>query len=186
MLRHSRPKRVVELGSGYSTLVTQLAQRRSRDDRDSFEHRIFEPYPWLPGVEHEDSSVIVAGAVEVPLEEFTRLERGDVLFVDTTHTVKVGGEVIRIVNEILPTLQPGVLVHFHDIFTPWHYPRLWVESHFYWNEQYLLEAFLSLNDAFEVVLAAHALGRTDADRLGRSIPPGRGGAQAASFWLRSR
>ena len=108
------------------------------------------------------------------------------LFVDTTHTVKVGGEVIRIVTEILPALQPGVLVHFHDIFTPWHYPRLWVESHIDFTEQYLLEAFLSQNDAFEVVLGRHALARLDPTRLSRAARPALGGARAASFWLRSR
>jgi hypothetical protein len=78
---------------------------------------------------------------------FAALRANDPLIVDTTHTVKIDGDVNHVVLNLLPRLGSGVLVHFHDIFLPWEYPRKWAEDYgLYWNEQYLLQAFLSLND----------------------------------------
>src|SRR5581483_11082477 len=90
----------------------------------------------------------------------TGLGLGDVLFVDTTHTVKTGGDVTRIVLEFLPRLAPGVLVHLHDIFLPYEYPREWVvQERRAYAEQYLLQAFLAFNPTYEVVFPAHAVTR---------------------------
>ena len=103
--------------------------------------------PGCPGL----TSLEAVRAQDVPLEVFTSLAEGDVLFVDTTHTVKVDSDVNRIVLDVLPALAPGVLVHVHDIFLPYEYPRRWhEESGFHWAEQYLLQAFLAGNQGFEV------------------------------------
>ena len=125
-------------------------------------------------------------AQDVPLEVFTALEAGDVLFVDTTHTVKVDSDVNRIVLEVLPALAPGVLVHVHDIFLPYEYPRRWhEESGFHWAEQYLLQAFLAGNPGFEVRAATFALCRDRPDAMARLAPTWRPGAEASAFWFSS-
>ena len=144
IVRALKPRRIVELGSGHSTLFMAAAAERNRTEGAETELRMFAPYPTvarpgLPGL----ASLEAVRAQDVPLDVFTALESGDVLFVDTTHTVKLDSDVNRIVLDVLPALAPGVLVHVHDIFLPYEYPRRWLEeSGFFWAEQYLLQAFL--------------------------------------------
>ncbi len=93
-------------------------------------------------------------AQDIPGEVFASLQAGDVLFVDTTHTVKIDSDVNRIVLDVLPALAPGVIVHVHDIFLPYEYPRVFAErSGLHWAEQYLLQAFLAGNRDYEVLAA---------------------------------
>ncbi|HVW18951.1 MAG TPA: class I SAM-dependent methyltransferase [Solirubrobacteraceae bacterium] len=193
IVRARRPRRVLELGSGFTTLLIGVACRRNAADGATTEHVAYDPYPRpqvLGGPEPPPPTTLrPISATDVPLEAFRELEAGDVLFVDTTHTVKVGGEVNRLVLEVLPELAPGVLVHFHDIFLPWNYPREWIErEQYYWAEQYLLQAFLAFNPTFEVLLPVHVLAREHADRLRRLVPSfaqvGRSGPNA--MWLVKR
>jgi hypothetical protein len=114
------------------------------------------------------------------------LEAGDVLFVDTSHTVKLGGDVNRIVLELLPLARPGVVVHFHDIFLPRDYLRAHVDGAHYWTEQYLLQAFLSCNRAWEVLVGAQAVSLEDPDLLARLVPSYRPGMEPGAFWMRRR
>lgn len=179
LLRWARPRRVIELGSGASSHLVHAA--------DPLEHRIFDPYPWAATRLGPVSGLTITPlrAEDIPLTEFAVLEAGDVLFVDTTHTVKTGGDVTRIMLEVLPRLASGVLVHVHDIFLPSDYPRPWVaDLRRAYAEQYLLHAFLLFNDAFEVLLPAHALAAADPERLGRVIPSYRPGDAPGAFWLR--
>jgi hypothetical protein len=116
---------------------------------------------------------------------FEELGDGDVLFVDTTHTVKIGSEVNVVVLEVLPRLRAGVVVHFHDIFLPFEYPRRWMEDFaLYWNEQYLIQAFLAHNESWEVLVAAQALSRMRRQELTDLVGPAAVGYDAASFWMR--
>jgi len=181
MIRWAKPRLVIELGSGASSHLIQAA--------GAVEHRIFDPYPWtanrLGAV--EGLTVAPLRTEDVPMAEFANLTAGDILFVDTTHTVKTGGDVPRIVLEILPRLPSGVLVHVHDIFLPYDYPRPWVvELRRAYAEQYLLHAFLAFNDAFDVLLPVHALATSDPERLRRLIPSFRPGFAPGAFWLRRR
>jgi hypothetical protein len=181
MLRWARPPRVIELGSGASTHLIHAAGVR--------EHRIFDPYPWTatPLGPVEGVPVRPLRAEDIPLSQFAELQAGDVLFVDTTHTVKTGGDVPRIILEVFPRLASGVLVHVHDIFLPHDYPRTWVvDMRRAYAEQYLLHAFLAFNDAFEVLLPAHALATSDPDRLRRVIPSFGPGLAPGAFWMRRR
>ena len=186
-MRGLKPRRIVELGSGHSTLFMAAAAERNRADGVETELRTFDPYPsvarpGLPGL----ASLEPVRAQDVPLEVFTSLEPGDVLFVDTTHTVKLDSDVNRIVLDVLPALPPGVLVHVHDIFLPYEYPREWPEeSGFHWAEQYLLQAFLAGNPGFEVLAATFALCRDRPDAMARLAPTWRPGAEASAFWFRS-
>jgi hypothetical protein len=109
-----------------------------------------------------------------------------VLFIDSSHVSKVGGDVNFLFLEVLPRLRPGVIVHLHDVFLPAEYPRDWVvEKGRFWTEQYLLQAFLTFNDAWEILLANNYLGLEHAEALRTTFPtsPWWGGG---SFWMRRR
>ncbi len=181
VLRWARPRLVIELGSGASSHLIHAAGVP--------EHRIFDPFPWTASRlgPIEGVTVTPLRTEDVPLAQFADLQAGDVLFVDTTHTVKTGGDVTRIVLEVLPRLASGVLVHVHDIFLPYDYPRPWVlDLRRAYAEQYLLHAFLEFNHAFDVLLPAHALAASDPERLARVIPSFTTGWPPGAFWLRRR
>jgi hypothetical protein len=189
LVRHVKPTRMVELGSGTSSHVIAAALRQNRAEGGSAEYRVFDPYPWeateLGRV--EDVDVVPLAATDVPEEAFDHLAAGDILFVDTTHTVKTGGDVPYLILDILPSLAPGVLIHFHDIFLPYEYPRDWVvDRRLAWAEQYLLQAFLAFNSAFEVTLPLHALARSEPDAVRQLIPSFGRDVAPGAFWIRRR
>jgi hypothetical protein len=185
--RHLRPANIVELGSGQTTRVLAQACRENALDGAPARLRAFDPFPTaiddgLPGL----SELARVKAQDVPDEVFTELRSGDILFVDTTHTVKIASDVNHIVLRVLPLLQAGVIVHVHDIFLPYEYPRFFfADFALYWAEQYLLQAFLTFNSSFETLCAVHALGREQAARMaatGTLLP----GEIGSSFWIRRR
>jgi SAM-dependent methyltransferase len=184
-LQHLRPRRMIEVGSGFSTLVSARVNRELLEE--SMRLTCVEPYPrdfllGLVGV----SDVEVRKVQDVPLELFDELGAGDILFVDTSHTVKTGGDVTWIFHQILPRLHRGVYVHLHDIFLPGDYPQQWVMEGWGWNELYLAQSFLAFNSAFEVVLGAQWMIQRRRKELLRAFPDyplheDRGGA---SLWIR--
>jgi hypothetical protein len=190
MIRHLAPRTVVELGSGHSTLVSARAVQANHAEGRPTRFVAYEPYPseilrrGVPGL----AELREIRAQEIPLGVFEDLAAGDVLFIDTTHTVKMGGEVTHLVLDVLPRLAGGVVVHFHDIFLPWNYPRGLVEPNaYYWSEQYLLQAFLAYNERYEILLANHLLARIEPQRLQRTISSAaRRGDGCSSFWMRAR
>lgn len=137
MIRHFRPRQVLEIGSGYSTLVIEAACRRNASEGRTAEIVAVDPEP-RRGLDMLRGSVVTIRepAQELPVERFLELEQNDVLFVDSSHTVKLGSEVNLIVLEVLPRLREGVVVHFHDVFLPYEYPRHWYERGTYLAEQY--------------------------------------------------
>src|SRR5690606_25944879 len=187
MLRHLKPQRVVEIGSGFSSAVMlDTADRHLGDVRFTF----VEPYPdWLRSLLTEADLGRVT-LHELPVQELPpavvdELEAGDVLFVDSSHVAKPGSDVCFEVFELLPRLASGVVVHFHDIAFPFEIPGQWLEEGRVWTEVYLLRAFLQYNAAFEVVLFNDMLARLGRDQLLDAFP------QAApnpglSLWLRRR
>jgi hypothetical protein len=185
MVRHLRPRRIVELGSGQTTRVIAQAARANALAGSPVELRAFDPFPTavddsLPGL----TGLVRTKAQDVPDEAFTELQAGDVLFVDTTHTVKLASDVNHIVLRVLPLLADGVIVHVHDIFLPYEYPRFFfADFALYWAEQYMLQAFLAFNSSFQVLCAVHALGREQAARMASAgvLSPGE---PASSFWIR--
>jgi hypothetical protein len=188
MARALKPDRIVELGSGFTSLVLAQACVRNREEGSPVLYSAFDPYPGVaspppPGLDE----LALTPAQEVPAETFESLGAGDLLVVDTTHTVKIGGDVNHIVLDVLPRLRPGVVVHFHDIFLPWEYPRPWLEDYgLFWSEQYLLQAFLALNPEYEVLCALHALSRAYPERLAALVPSWDPGAAPGAFWIRRR
>ena len=187
VVRHFKPKRIIELGSGFSTLLIGLACERNRAEGHACSYAAYDPYP-RPAIlgEHPPGldRLVLTAATAVSLETFAELGPHDLLFVDTTHTVKLGSDVNYLVLEVLPRLVPGVVVHFHDIFLPYEYPRVWFEeSGYYWAEQYLLQAFLAFNHDFRVLIPAHALARELPERVRGVIPSFVPGVSPAAFWM---
>jgi predicted O-methyltransferase YrrM len=161
LVRRSKPIHIVEIGTGYSTRVLAAAlERNAAWDRVEGKLVSIDPSPErLPGADWGDRLEQVPCAVQdVDLEFFDVLTRGDILFIDSSHVVATGSDVTREYLQILPRLRPGVLVHIHDIFLPFDYPRDAVLNRlWFWSEQYLLQAFLSFNREFEVLWAASAM-----------------------------
>jgi hypothetical protein len=185
MLRRVRPARVIELGSGASTLVTAQALQANAGEGTTATLDVYDPFPAvinerLPGL----TSLHRLRAQDVPIVAFEQLRAGDVLFVDTTHTVKLGSDVNFIVLDVLPRLPVGIVVHLHDIFLPYEYPRQWIEDlALYWSEQYLVQAFLAQNPHWTVRSSTHALLRARQERFAALLPPGVPAREASSFWI---
>ena len=187
MVRHFKPRKVIEVGCGHSTLLALQAERINgqEDDTRRCEHVCIEPYemPWL---ERLGIQVIRSKVEDVPLTVFGELNAGDILFIDSSHMIRPQGDVLYEFLQILPTLRPGVLVHVHDVFSPRDYPPDWIyDQHCQWNEQYLLEAFLSFNPNFRIVGAVNLLKKEHARELTAKCPNSaqRPGDEPGSFWM---
>lgn len=153
MLRHLRPRRFIEVGSGFSSCVTLDTNEHFLEQRISC--TFIDPHPelLLSMIKEDDKpriEIVGRNVQEVALSLFTDLEAGDVLFVDSTHVAKTLSDVNHIFFEILPRLKRGVLIHLHDIFYPFVYPKDWELERRAWNEAYLLRAFLQYNDSFQI------------------------------------
>jgi len=152
LLREWRPARIVEVGSGYSTLLMADVARRFLGGATKI--TAIEPYP-RPFLAKIGVELVEAKVQDVPLAVFDTLERGDVLFIDSSHVSKTDSDVNRLFFEILPRLKPGVRVHIHDIFLPAEYPHEWViGENRSWNEQYVLRALLMYSSRFRVVFGS--------------------------------
>ncbi|HEU4712726.1 MAG TPA: class I SAM-dependent methyltransferase [Pyrinomonadaceae bacterium] len=178
LIRHLKPKRVIEIGSGYSTRIA--AKALGPDSTLT----CIEPHPErLNGIGNK-IELIQKRVEELDVEFFTCLEANDILFIDSSHTVKFGSDVCYEFLEVLPVLRPGVWIHVHDIFFPHDYPEEWLlKRRLALNEQYLLEAFLSFNRSFDVALANHWL-TLDHSAAVRELWPGE--TSASSFWFYRR
>ena len=184
-LRARRPRRVVELGSGYSSLIIAEACRRNSAEGHATHYEAYDPFPrdfvasGIPGL----NVFRRTPAQEIPLETFSALQERDVLFVDTTHTVKVGSDVNYVILDVLPRLRRGVVVHLHDIWLPYAYPKAFLEQRVFWQEQYLLQAFLVFNPHFEVLYGLSALARdrrAEFEARVRALPPD---YVPSAFWI---
>ena len=125
---------------------------------------------------------------DTPLELFDQLGENDLLFIDTSHVVKTGGDVPWIYNQILPRLRSGVVVHLHDVFLPGDYPEHWVREGRAWNELYLIQAFLAFNSAFEIVFGTHWMRQNHWDLLRLAFPglTDENRDRGSSLWIRRR
>jgi len=184
MIRHFQPRLIIEVGGGYSTLLTREAVARGNQS----ELICIEPFPrdFLRAGFMGLKKLIEKPVQDVDLALFAQLDSGDILFIDSSHTVKIGGDVNYLFLEVIPRLKPGVIVHVHDIFLPFDYRRDWVIDELrFWTEQYLLQAFLAFNSQFEVLLGNSYVAHRYMEELKKTFPnsPWWGGG---SFWMRRR
>jgi len=186
MVRHIKPKRVIEVGCGFSSKVLAKACAQNIAEDFPVEWTFIEPYPDERFLRNQPEGRFVKKRLQdVPLDYFSSLEANDILFIDTSHVLKAQSDCCYQFVEILPSLKPGVLVHVHDIFSPYDYPADWLLDYFKaYNEQYALECLLSHNPRYEIMLPLHLLFKEHREKLRQLLPNGK--TRPASFWLRIR
>ena len=195
MIRHCKPETVIEIGSGMSSMVISdaLSINHARD-RQTSKYIVVDPYP--PSfAERRPLKTIDWFETRVELLDsafFNCLKANDVLFIDSGHCVRIGGDVNYLFLDILPRLKPGVIVHIHDISIPYEYPKVYATSETFrqfWTEQYLLQSFLCFNNAFEVLLAMHYLMKDHGKAFKKAFPyynPDIHRLTSGSFWIRRK
>lgn len=158
MIRHFKPRRIIEIGAGNSTLLGGVAcLENQRETGHAVDYTAIDPYPQsilekgVPGL----TRLLTMKVQDLNPDLFTSLEAGDILFIDSSHVLRSGNDVEYEYLEILPRLAPGVLIHIHDISLPRHYPKVYYDNQLYWNEQYLLQAFLIFNTRLTVLWAGN-------------------------------
>ena len=180
LIRHLKPQRIIEIGGGYSTRIANKALERN--EKGSL--TCIEPHPEQRLLEAGLEIELIRKPIEeIGIEFFSCLKANDILFIDSSHTVKFGSDVCYEFLEVLPTLNPGVWIHVHDIFFPHDYPADWLlNRRLALNEQYLLEAFLSFNKSFAPQLANYWLRLEHLDETRRLWP--NANHPASSFWMK--
>lgn len=180
LIRHLKPKRVLEIGSGFSTLIGGAASAIN----GTTSYIAIDPWPRAfveLGVPHVE--VVRRRVEEMDITYFEQLERNDILFIDSSHVVRTGGDVAFLILEVLPRLSKGVVVHFHDIFFPFDYPAdMILDRHWFWTEQYLLHAYLCENSHVDVLFASEYIAHEFPALLKQTFPNAMwwGGG---SFWF---
>lgn len=193
LIRHFKPRRIIEVGNGNSTLVAIAACAANRDGGDPETKLVsIDPFPrdvfrnGFPGV----AEVVVGRVQDVPLARFEELAANDILFIDSSHVLRSGNDVHFEYLEVLPRLRPGVLVHVHDVSLPRPYPKVYFETQMYWNEQYLLQALLAFNGRHEVLWPGNYMMLKYPERMHAAFPTIRAmrevypSSEPSAFWLR--
>jgi hypothetical protein len=155
LMNHLKPKNIIEIGSGFSSAV--LLDTNELFFNGSARCTFIEPYPdrllsLLDEKDPEHTTLIKSKLEDTDLSIFSSLSENDILFIDSSHVSKIDSDVNHIIFNILPLLKKGVYIHFHDIFYPFEYPIEWLSEGRFWNEAYLLRAFLQYNDTFKIKL----------------------------------
>jgi hypothetical protein len=187
LIRYSRPSRILEVGSGFSSAA--ILDTAENYLGEATQCTFVEPYPerlqalLRPG--DEGRCKVIADRVQsVGLGPFRQLSAGDILLIDSSHVSKAGSDVNWLFFEVLTQIAPGVLVHVHDIFFPFEYPETWFKNGFVLNEAYILRSFLTFNSRFEILFWNDYLKKRDAEWLARTLPGCLKG-WSTSIWLRS-
>lgn len=188
MIRQFKPRRIYEIGSGNSTYLSAKAVQKNAEEDSGYQCELvaIEPYPReiLKSGFSGLTKIIPKEVQDVPLSEFEKLSENDILFIDSSHVLRIGSDVQREYLEILPRLHKGVIVH--DIFLPAEYPKRWVlREHRFWTEQYLLQAFLAFNDGYEVLWAGSYMHLNYPGKLEEAFSSyNRVERWPGSFWMR--
>ena len=195
LIRRLKPRRVIEAGSGCSTRIIAAALTlNAQEGSPEAEYLVVDPYPsdmlrsGLQGLTRVDARPIE----RLELDPFLQLQAGDVLFIDSGHTVRLGSDVNFLILEVLPRLAPGVVVHFHDIPLPFEYAKIYATNpsfRMFWTESYLLQAFLCHNSEFEIQLAMAYLHHDHPSAITSAFPhyrPEVHRLQSGSLWIRRK
>ncbi|MGE3169278.1 MAG: class I SAM-dependent methyltransferase [Pyrinomonadaceae bacterium] len=176
MIRHLKPARYIEVGSGLSTYYCSLAAKRNRDEGSPLKMTCIEPYPLKHLYSIEGIEVIAKEVQDVPAQIFAELNAGDVLFIDSSHMLRVDSDVPYLYLEILPRTAPGTYIHIHDVPFPYNVPypaERWIFGQaepMFWNEAMVLQALLCGNPSFEIILSAPMIRYHDEEFLRSRIP----------------
>jgi predicted O-methyltransferase YrrM len=187
LIRLVKPKNIIEIGAGFSTLIAIEAIKRNKDEDPNYDCNLIciEPYEfkWL---KNEKVNFIKKIVENVEINLFQSLSHNDILFVDSSHIIKPEGDLLFIFMKILPVLNSGVYIHFHDIFSPADYPDFWIKDKILlWNEQYLLESFLSYNNDYKLICSLNHLKNDYWNSIINYFPvlSEHSEAEPGSFWI---
>lgn len=191
MIRHFKPRRVIEVGSGFSSRVIGEALLANQTETGVVaDYCVVDPYPNIfPGGFPGLTTLKQQRVEELDSAFFEGLGENDLLFIDSGHVVRIGGDVNFLFLDVLPVLAPGVLVHVHDISLPFEYTRAYYTTPTFrmlWTEAYLLQAFLMFNSAWEVLGSVPYLARMAPEALARIFPADPSGIGSGSFWMRRK
>ncbi len=190
-IRNFKPNKMIEVGAGMSTKISSAAFMKNRDEGTLGNFITIEPYPSKDLLKGYDglNSIIRQKVQKVSISEFKALKENDILFIDSSHTVKIFGDVNYLYLDVIPQLNPGVIIHIHDIFFPLDY----LPHHFFnkgtkqiWQEQYLLQAFLMFNKDFEILLSLSYMHYKYLNNLKSLFPWYQEGRWPSSFWMRRK
>ncbi|WP_127717844.1 class I SAM-dependent methyltransferase [Halobacteriovorax sp. HLS] len=184
-VRENKPRVMIEIGAGDTTLISLKALKKNREEGFDFTFHSIEPFPRneiLDKAEDKDFHLHVEKVQDVPVHFFSDC---DFLFIDSSHVCKIGSDVNYELLEIVPSLKVGALIHWHDIFFPAEYWKEWVQGAMYfWNESYFLQSFMSFNDSFKIEWASRYMQLTYEDKLKRTFPYYIPEHRVSSFWAR--
>ncbi|HEX3626764.1 MAG TPA: class I SAM-dependent methyltransferase [Verrucomicrobiae bacterium] len=167
MVRERKPKKIIEIGQGFSTRVIFSALERNAQEMGPVQFISIDPYARLTEDYQPANVSFQLVRQELQAVDFEPLLEGcDLLFVDSSHVYKFASDVAFEFTQIYPRLRPGTMLHLHDIKSPYDYPKGWMVNYkWFWNEQYFLEAFLMFNEVFEVQLPLHLLSRQSKEMI---------------------
>lgn len=194
-IRDAKPARIIEVGSGNSSKVISKALMLNASETSvKAQYTIIDPYPNLEICKNlPNISNIIAKQIELcDPRDFEVLEENDILFIDSSHVVKVGSDVNFLILDVLPRLKPGVIIHFHDISLPYEYPKAYATNpqfRVFWNEAYLLQAFMACNADFEILQMMNYLQVDHMDEFRKAFPKFKvedNWANSGSFWIRKK
>ena len=182
-LRLKKPSKIIEIGSGNSTKVIEAALKLNIKEGSNPKLTCIEPYkPWLKSTEH--IKILRSKLEQTSLDWTKELSDGDFLFIDSSHMIRPQGDVLYEYLEIIPTLNPGVFVHVHDIFSPRDYPETWLKTDVkFWNEQYLLETLLSNSNRYKVIASLNYLAKDYFEELKKVCPHLNAKHEPAAFYF---
>jgi predicted O-methyltransferase YrrM len=184
MIRHFKPRRIIEVGCGFSSRVMSIAARKNASEGSPIHCQFIEPYPTERMLMDRLAGPLLEKKVQdVSLDVFQELDSGDMLFIDTSHVLKTQNDCCYEYLQVVPSLKPGVLIHVHDIFTPYDYPAEWIlHNQFAFNEQYALECLLSGNPRTEVLLPLYWLYKDHPEHAAKIFRSS--SIRSAAFWFR--
>lgn len=187
MIRNVKPARIIEIGSGYSSLIALQALNRNIAEGSEGKFFCIDPFETIVPDNATGIHFIRKPVEELDLSLFRSLHEKDILFIDSSHIIRPGNDVLFIYQQILPVLSKGVLVHIHDIFTPRHYRQDWLNGLFrFWNEQYLLEAFLYQNTAFCIRYSLNYLAKDYSAEVRQTLTHLEENDEPSSFWMEKK
>lgn len=188
MIRYFKPNKIIEVGSGFSSSI--MLDVSEQYFNQNIKLTFIEPYPdrlntLLKKEDEKQAEIKKVHIQEIEVDFFKTLEKNDILFIDSSHVSKAGSDLNYLIFNVLPVLQDGVIIHFHDVFHNFEYPLEWIKQGRSWNESYLLRAFLQYNNAYHILLFNAYLGKHESQWLNEHMPlfmnnPG------GSIWLRVR
>jgi len=190
MIRHYKPSRIIEVGSGHSSAA--MLDFNELFFEDDINITFIEPFPGyrlnnvLNGKDKVTAIIIEDKVQAVSISVFENLQSNDILFIDSSHVAKLGSDLNHLLFNILPILKRGVLIHFHDVFYPFELPKHWIRDRkWFWNENYILRAFLMNNRQYEVLAFNSYLHIKYKDWFMENMPDCLIGAEeTGSLWMR--